>query len=125
MSCFFFIFQFLVFSAVHFITLPFVPLQLGQKTPPPRAASIMRFSMGYDGDVLAARPTPLAEVRPQMVCGRHCDKRLVLDVTVPPLGGGLVEVPNVVSQVVEQNVDIPVLGGMVHALSPFLAPVVE
>ena len=54
---------------------------------------------------------------------RYCGSgfELVLDVTVPPLGGELVEVPNVVSQVVEQNVDIPVHGGMVHAMSLFPA----
>ena len=37
---------------------------------------------------------------------------LVLDPVVPQLGRELVEVPNVVSQVVEQNVDIPVRGGV-------------
>ena len=48
-------------------------------------------------------------------CG--CGFELLLDVTVPPMGGELVEVPNVVSQVVEQNVDIPVHGGMEY-ISP-------
>ena len=37
---------------------------MGQETPPPRAASTVFFRMNDDGDVLAARPTPLAEVRP-------------------------------------------------------------
>ena len=37
----------------------------GQKTPPPRAASTVYFRKDDDGDVLAARPTPLVEVRPQ------------------------------------------------------------
>ena len=36
-----------------------------QKTPPPRAASTVYFTLDDDGDVLAARPTPLVEVRPQ------------------------------------------------------------
>ena len=38
---------------------------IGQKTPPPRAASTVYFSVDDDVDVLAARPTPLVEVRPQ------------------------------------------------------------
>ena len=44
---------------------------------------------------------------------RHCGSgfELVLDVTVPQLGRELVEAPNVVSRVVEQNVHIPVRGG--------------
>ena len=44
---------------------------------------------------------------------RHCGSgfELVLDVTVPQLVRELVEVPNVVSLVVEQNVHIPVRGG--------------
>ena len=96
---------------------------MGLTTPPPRAASTVYFSLDDDEDVLAAWPTPLVEVRPQMGYERHCGSgfELVLDVTVPQLGGELVEVPNVVSQVVEQNVDIPVHGGMVHAKSLFLA----
>ena len=59
------------------------------------------------------RPAPLVEVRPQMGYKRHCGSgfELVLDVTVPQLGRELVEVPNVVSPVVEQNVHIPVRGG--------------
>ena len=52
------------------------------------------------------RPAPLVEVRPQTGCERHCGSgfELVLEVTVPQLGRELVEVPNVVSQVIEQNV---------------------
>ena len=79
----------------------------------------MHFRLDDDGEVLAAGPTPLAEVRPQVGHERHCGCgfELLLDVTVPPTGGELVEVPNVVSQVVEQNVDIPVHGGMEY-ISP-------
>ena len=73
------------------------------------------FSLG-DDDVeapAAVRPAPLVEVRPQMGYKRHCGSgfELVLDVTVPQLGRELVDVPNVVSPVVEQNVHIPVRGG--------------
>ena len=59
------------------------------------------------------RPAPLVEVRPQKGHERHCGTgfELVLDVTVPQLGRELVEVLNVVSQVIQQNVDIPVHGG--------------
>ena len=85
---------------------------MSQKTPPPRAASTVYFSMDDDWDVFAALPTPLVEVRPQMGYELHCGSGL---------GGEPVEVPNVVSQVVEQNVDIPVHGGMVHAMSLFPA----
>ena len=81
---------------------------------PPQAAGAQYFSM--DDDVVApaaVRPAPLDEVRPQMGYKRHCGSgfELVLDVTVPQMGRELVEVPNVVSPVVEQNVHIPVRGG--------------
>ena len=80
----------------------------------PQAAGAQFFSLG-DDDVdapAAVRPAPLVEVRPQMGYKRHCGSgfELVLDVTVPQLGRELVEVPNVVSPVVEQNVHIPVRG---------------
>ena len=83
--------------------------------PPPQAAGAQFFSLG-DDDVeapAAMRPAPLDEVRPQMGYKRHCGSgfELVLDVTVPQLGRELVEVPNVVPPVVEQNVHIPVRGG--------------
>ena len=81
----------------------------------------MHFRLDDDVDVLAAGPTPLAEVRPQVGHERHCGCgfELLLDVTVPPTGGELVEVPNVVSQLVEQNVDMPVHGGMEYiSLAP-------
>ena len=72
---------------------------MGLTTPPPTAATTVYFSLDDDEDVLAARPTPLVEVRPQMGYERHCGSgfELVLDVTVPQLGRELVEVPNVVS----------------------------
>ena len=65
-----------------------------QKTPPPRAASTVHFSMDDDGDVLAARPTLLAEVRPQSGVQRHTAVHIVdvssfvqiLDVPVPQMG---------------------------------------
>ena len=94
----------------------------GLTTPPSEAAGTMHFRLDDDGDMLAAGLTPLAEVRPQMVHERHsgCGFELLLDVTAPPTGGELVEVPNVLSQVVEQNVDIPVHGGIEH-ISPLPA----
>ena len=94
--------------------------QFRAKAPPPQAADAQYFCMGHDDDAPAAwRPAPLTEVRPQDKEERHCGSgfELVLDVTVPQMGGELVVVPNVVSQVVEQNVYIPVHGGS--------APVVE
>ena len=91
-------------------------LRHGPDDSSPTAASTVYFSLD------AARPTPLVEVRSQTEYERHCGSgfELFLDVTVPPLGGELVEVPTVVSQVVEQNVDVPVHGGMVRATSLFL-----
>ena len=73
----------------------------------PQAAGAQFFSLG-DDDVEAP-----GAVRPQMGYKRHCGSgfELVFDVTVPQLGRELVEVPNVVSPVVEQNVHIPVRGG--------------
>ena len=81
---------------------------MGQQTSPPRAASTVYFRLDDDGDVLAARPAPLVEVRPQEGEERHCGSgfELLLSVTVPQMGRELVEVPNLVSQVVEQNVDM-------------------
>ena len=43
----------------------------GQMTPPPRVASTEYYRLDDDGDVLAARPTPLVEVRPQPGVLRH------------------------------------------------------
>ena len=69
---------------------------MGQKTPPPRAASTVYFSLDDDGDVLAARPTPLVEVRPQPGVQRHTAAHIVpyvqiFDVPVPQLGDQVVE----------------------------------
>ena len=75
------------------------------------AASTVYFRMDDDGNVLAARPTPLVEVRLQFGYERHCGSgfELVLDVTVPPLGLELVEAPTILF--VEQTVGIPDLRG--------------
>ena len=66
----------------------------GQKTPPPRAASTVHFDLFDEGDVLAARPTPLVEVRPQLGVQRHSAEQVietfvpvqVLDAEVPQVG---------------------------------------
>ena len=66
----------------------------GQKTPPPRAASTVHFDLFDEGDVLAARPTPLVEVRPQLGVQRHSAEQVietfvpvqVLDAPVPQVG---------------------------------------
>ena len=66
----------------------------GQKTPPPRAASTVHFDLFDEGDVLAARPTPLVEVRPQLGVQRHTAEQVietfvpvqVLDAPVPQMG---------------------------------------
>ena len=63
----------------------------GQKTPLTMAASTVYFSMDDDGDVLAARPTPPFEMRPQPGVLRHIAAHVVdilpyvqiLDVPVP------------------------------------------
>ena len=66
----------------------------GQKTPPPRAASTVHFDLFDEGEVLAARPTPLVEVRPQLGVQRHSAEQVietfvpvqVLDAPVPQVG---------------------------------------
>ena len=66
----------------------------GQMTPPPRAASMEFYRMDDDADVLAARPTPLVEVRPQPGVLRHTMADIVdfspfvqiLDDPVPQMG---------------------------------------
>ena len=74
----------------------------------------MYFSTDDDEDVLAARPTPLAEVRPQLGgFAAHCSAhrghlvvRAVLDVPVPQLGDQVVKLlqkiyaPALVEQVI-------------------------
>ena len=90
---------------------------MGQMTPPPRAASTVHFNLFDDGDVLAARPTPLVEVRPQPGVLRHSGALFVdfspfvqiLDDPVPQMGG---------EQVVEftRKFDAPVLDEQVIAV---------
>ena len=85
----------------------------GQKTSPPRVAS----TVDDDGDVLAARPTPLAEVRPQERVQRHTAVRIVdilpyvqiLDVPVPQMGNQVVEVLRKIDTplLVEQVIEVP------------------
>ena len=68
---------------------------MGQTTLPPRAASTVYFTHDDDGDVLAARPTPLIEVRPQPGVQRHTVAHIVdfspfvriLDDPGPQMGG--------------------------------------
>ena len=89
----------------------------GQRTPLPRAASTVHFSLFDDGDVLAARPTPLVEVRPQQEVLRHtveCFADVVpmvqiLDVLVPQLGEQVVEVLLKIDAPLlpEQVIDVP------------------
>ena len=67
----------------------------GQLTPPPRAASTVHFNLFDEEDVLAARPTPLVEVRPQRGVQRHTAEQIietfvpvqVLDAPVPQMEG--------------------------------------
>ena len=71
----------------------------GQMTPLPRAASTVHFNLFDEGDVLAARPTPLVEVRPQLRVQRHTAEQIfetfvpvqVLDALLPQMEGDLVE----------------------------------
>ena len=88
----------------------------GQKTPPPRAASTVYFSMDGDGDVLAARPTPLVEVRPQQRVQRHTAEQIiqtfvpaqVLDAPVLQMGNQLVEfMQKLDTATPEQVIDVP------------------
>ena len=71
----------------------------GQKTSLPRAASTVYFSLDDDGDVLAARPDRLCEVRPKDRVLRRTVEQNVdavtfpsLDVREPEMGNQLVEV---------------------------------
>ena len=81
----------------------------GQKTPLPRAASTVHFTLFDGGDELAARPTPLVEVRPQQGVLRHTVECIadvvpmvqILDVPVPQSGDQVVEVL--------QKIDVPLL----------------
>ena len=90
----------------------------GQETPPPRAASTVYFDLFDAGDVLAARPPPLVEVRPQLGVQRHTSEQIietfvpvqVLDALVPQMGE--VQVVEFMQQfdvlvVAEQVIDVP------------------
>ena len=57
----------------------------GQKTPLPRASSTVYFSLDDDGDVLAARPAQLMEVRPHERVLRRTVEQNVDAVTFPTL----------------------------------------
>ena len=90
----------------------------GQKTPPPRAASTMYYRLDDDGDVLAARPSPLVEVRPQSGLQRHTVEQniqtfvpvQVLDAPVPQMGAQLVEfMQKLDTATLEQVVEVPKL----------------
>ena len=89
----------------------------GQMTPPPRAGSTECYRLDDDGDVLAARPTPLVEVRPLPGVLRHTGAHIVdfspfvqiLDDPVPQMEG---------DQVVEfmKKIDAPALDEQVIAV---------
>ena len=90
---------------------------MGQMTPSPRAASTVHFNLFDEGDVLAARPTPLVEVRPQPGVQRHTAEQIietfvpvqVFDAPVPQMEG---------EQVVEfmRKLDAPALDEQVIAV---------
>ena len=89
----------------------------GQMTPPPKAASTVHFNLFDDGDVLAARPDRLYEVRPQLGVLWHTGAHSVdlspfmqiHDIPVPQMGG---------EQVVEfmKELDSPALDEQVIAV---------
>ena len=89
----------------------------GQKTPPPRAASTMYCRMDDDGDVLAAWPTPPAEVRPLPGVQRHTAAHIedivpcvqILDVPVPQLEDRVVDLLREIDApaLVEQVIAVP------------------
>ena len=89
----------------------------GQMTPLPRAASMEYYRLDDDGDVLAARPTPLVEVRPLPGVLRHTGAHImdfspfvqILDDPVPQMWG---------KQVVEfmKKIDAPALDEQVIAV---------
>ena len=89
----------------------------GQMTPPPRAASTEYYWLDGDGDVLAARPTPLVEVRPQPGVQRHTAAHIedivpyvqILDVPVPQLGDRVVDLLREIDApaLVEQVIAVP------------------
>ena len=74
--------------------------------------------MDDDGDVLAARPTPLVEVRPQSEVRRHTVEQIivtfvpvqVLDAPVPQMGTQLVEfMQKLDTATPEQVIEVPKL----------------
>ena len=83
----------------------------GQKTPPPMVASTVYLSLDDDGDVLAAWPTPLVEVRPQPGVLRHTAEQIIE--TFVPVQVLDTPVPQLEDQVVEllQKIDAPARGG--------------
>ena len=89
---------------------------MGQKTRPPRAGSTQYFTLDDDGDVLAARPTPPVEVRPQEREQGHIVELIlvtfvpvqVLDAPVPQMGNQVVEVLQKIGmETPEQVVAVP------------------
>ena len=89
----------------------------GQKTPP-RAASTMYHRMDDEGDVLAARPLPLVEVRPQEWVQRPIAEQIVetfvplqvLDAPVPQMETQLVEFTQKLDTAnAEQVIEVPKL----------------
>ena len=91
----------------------------GQKTPLSRAASTMHYRLDDDGDVLAARPSPLVEVRPLSGVQRHTVEQIietfmpvqVLDAPVPQMGTQVVESMQKIDaqSLVEQVIEVPKL----------------
>ncbi len=86
----------------------------GQMTPPSRAASTVNFSLFDDGDVLAARSTPLVVVRQQPGGTAAHIKDIVpyvqiLDVLVPQLGDRVVDLWREIDApaLVEQVIAVP------------------
>ena len=89
---------------------------MGQTTPS-RAASTEYYRLDDDGDVLAARPTPLVEVRPLPGVQRHPAAHIedivpfvqILDVPVPQLGDRMVDLLREIDApaLVEQVIAVP------------------
>ena len=84
---------------------------------PPRAASTEYYMLDDDGDVLAARPTPLVEVRPLLGVQWHVAAHIedivphvqILDVPVPQLGDRVVDLLREIDApaLVEQVIAVP------------------
>ena len=92
---------------------------MGQTTPPPRVASTVHFNLFDDGDVLAARPTPLVEVQPLPGVQRHAAAHIedivpyvqILDVPVPQSGDRVVDLLREIDApaLVEQVIAVPMI----------------